>query len=74
MNAVKRFHENKAQTSAQFTKYEIVGIITIGLHFLIITLPNETVLRAYAGREGSSENGIYLGLLNCALILPTIAT
>ncbi len=52
MNQVQRFFENKSQPFVQFIKYAMAGAVGTGIHFIIFSTLNETLLPADLSQEG----------------------
>jgi len=72
MNPLAKFLENKSQTWAQFIKYAVVGVAATGMHFLIFSLLNETVLPADVDQSGSRRGWNFFLSFSIAFLLANV--
>ena len=72
MNRAQRFFENKSQLSVQFIKYAMAGVVGTGIHFLIFSALNETLLPADRSQEGIQRGWNFFWSFTIAFTLANI--
>jgi putative flippase GtrA len=71
LNPIIRFIENKSHTPVQFIKYGLAGAVATGVHFVIFTTLNETILPANKGVESAERGWNFFWSFSIAFLLAT---
>jgi putative flippase GtrA len=69
MNPIVKFVQNKTHVTVQFIKYGLAGVVATGVHVVVFTILNETVLPAGLSEENAERGWNFFWSFSIAFIV-----